>query len=91
VITAAGEAPRYGLVLAGAMGLQLNWSSDSKGCRRHSGRLTAHQQLLTRPHRDHLGGVSAASRVYGLFFFQPTLATPFKCGGAPQKVMYLAD
>jgi len=86
VITAAGESISYDLLVV-AMGLQLNWSQIKglpDGLGRHgivSNYSHAHIRATWETIRSFRGGTA--------LFTHP--ATPIKCGGAPQKVMYLAD
>jgi sulfide:quinone oxidoreductase len=86
VITAAGESISYDLLVV-AMGLQLNWSQIKglpDGLGRHgivSNYSHAHIRATWEAIRGFRGGTA--------LFTHP--ATPIKCGGAPQKVMYLAD
>ena len=86
VITEAGETLSYD-VLVVAMGLQLNWSAIKglpEGLGHHgivSNYSYAHIAATWETIRSFQGGTS--------LFTHP--ATPIKCGGAPQKVMYLAD
>jgi sulfide:quinone oxidoreductase len=86
VITAAGESISYDLLVV-AMGLQLNWSAIKglpDGLGSHgivSNYSHAHIRATWEAIRGFRGGTA--------LFTHP--ATPIKCGGAPQKVMYLAD
>jgi sulfide:quinone oxidoreductase len=86
VVTTAGETLSYD-VLVVAMGLQLNWSAIKglpDGLGRHgivSNYSHAHIRATWEAIRGFRGGTA--------LFTHP--ATPIKCGGAPQKVMYLAD
>lgn len=86
VITAAGECISY-QVLVVAMGLQLNWN-HIKGLPEGLG---SHGIVSTYSHA-HIAATWKAIRGFQggtALFTHP--ATPIKCGGAPQKVMYLAD
>jgi sulfide:quinone oxidoreductase len=86
VITAAGEGISY-QVLVVAMGLQLNWN-HIKGLPEGLG---SHGIVSTYSHA-HIAATWNAIRGFQggtALFTHP--ATPIKCGGAPQKVMYLAD
>jgi sulfide:quinone oxidoreductase len=86
VITAAGESLRYD-VLVVAMGLQLNWS-QIKGLPEALG----HHCIVSNYSHAHIAATWEAIRGFQggtALFTHP--ATPIKCGGAPQKVMYLAD
>lgn len=86
VITAAGECISY-KVLVVAMGLQLNWN-HIKGMPEGLG---SHGIVSTYSHA-HIAATWNAIRGFQggtALFTHP--ATPIKCGGAPQKVMYLAD
>jgi sulfide:quinone oxidoreductase len=86
VITAGGESISYD-VLVVAMGLQLDWSRIKglpEGLGSHgivSNYSRAHIAATWETIRRFRGGTA--------LFTHP--ATPIKCGGAPQKVMYLAD
>ena len=86
VVTTAGATLSYD-VLVVAMGLQLNWSAIKglpDGLGRHgivSNYSHAHIRATWEAIRGFRGGTA--------LFTHP--ATPIKCGGAPQKVMYLAD
>jgi len=86
VITAAGEALSYD-VLVVAMGLQLNWS-QIKGLPEALGSYG----IISNYSRAHIATTWEAIRSFkgGTAVFSHP-ATPIKCGGAPQKVMYLAD
>ena len=86
VITAAGDTLSYE-VLVVATGLKLDWSRiqglpEALG---HHGVVSnysyPHIAATWKAIRDFRGGTA--------LFTHP--ATPIKCGGAPQKVMYLAD
>ncbi len=86
MITATGDTFSYD-VLVVAMGLQLNWS-QIKGLPEALGShgivsnySCAHIAATWETIRGFQGGTA--------LFTHP--ATPIKCGGAPQKVMYLAD
>lgn len=86
VITAAGEGISY-QVLVVAMGLQLNWN-HIKGLPEGLG---SHGIVSTYSHA-HIAATWNTIRGFQggtALFTHP--ATPIKCGGAPQKVMYLAD
>lgn len=86
VITGAGETLSYD-VLVVAMGLQLNWS-QIKGLPEALG----HHGIISTYSRVHLTATWETIRGFQggtALFTHP--ATPIKCGGAPQKVMYLAD
>ncbi len=86
VITAAGETLSYE-VLVVAMGLQLDWSRI-KGLPEALGS----HGIVSNYSRSHIVATWAAIRGFQggtALFTHP--ATPIKCGGAPQKVMYLAD
>jgi sulfide:quinone oxidoreductase len=86
VITAAGEAISYDLLVV-AMGLQLNWSAI-KGLPEGLG----HHGIVSNYSHAHIAATWNAIRGFQggtALFTHP--ATPIKCGGAPQKVMYLAD
>ena len=86
VITTAGESLSYD-VLVVAMGLQLNWS-QIKGLPEVLGS----HGIVSNYSRAHIAATWAAIRGFKggtAVFTHP--ATPIKCGGAPQKVMYLAD
>ncbi|MFY8147681.1 MAG: NAD(P)/FAD-dependent oxidoreductase [Prochlorococcaceae cyanobacterium] len=86
LITAAGESLSYD-VLVVAMGLQLNWSAI-KGLPEALG---SHGIVSNYSHA-HIAATWQAIRNFQggtAVFTHP--ATPIKCGGAPQKVMYLAD
>jgi sulfide:quinone oxidoreductase len=86
VIAAGGETLSYD-VLVVAMGLQLDWSRIkglSEGLGTHA--------IVSNYSRAHIAATwETISRFRGgtALFTHP--ATPIKCGGAPQKVMYLAD
>ncbi|MCP9846008.1 NAD(P)/FAD-dependent oxidoreductase [Synechococcus sp. Lug-A] len=86
VITATGESISY-QVLVVAMGLQLNWN-HIQGLPEALG----HHGIVSAYSRDHITATWAAIRGFqgGVALFTHP-ATPIKCGGAPQKVMYLAD
>ena len=86
LITASGDSLSYE-VLVVAMGLQLNWSRI-KGLPEALG---SHGIVSNYSHA-HIAATWAAIRGFQggtALFTHP--ATPIKCGGAPQKVMYLAD
>lgn len=86
VITAAGESLGYD-VLVVAMGLQLNWSAI-KGLPEGLG----HHGIVSNYSHAHIAATWETIRGFQggtALFTHP--ATPIKCGGAPQKVMYLAD
>ena len=86
VITAAGESISYD-VLVVAMGLQLNWSAI-KGLPEGLG----HHGIVSNYSHAHIAATWETIRGFQggtALFTHP--ATPIKCGGAPQKVMYLAD
>ncbi|MDM7954685.1 MAG: FAD/NAD(P)-binding oxidoreductase [Cyanobium sp. CZS 25K] len=86
LITAAGASISYD-VLVVAIGLQLNWSAieglpESLGSHGIVSNYShAHIAATWEAIRGFRGGTA--------LFTHP--ATPIKCGGAPQKVMYLAD
>jgi sulfide:quinone oxidoreductase len=86
VITAAGESISYDLLVV-AMGIQLNWSAIKglpDGLGRHG--------IVSNYSHPHIRATWEAIRGFRggtALFTHP--ATPIKCGGAPQKVMYLAD
>ena len=86
VITEAGETLSYD-VLVVAMGIQLNWSTikDLPEGLGHHGIVSnySHDHIATT--WETIGGFQGGNAL----FTHP--ATPIKCGGAPQKVMYLAD
>ena len=86
VITSAGESLSYE-VLVVAMGIQLNWSAI-KGLPEALG---SHGIVSNYSH-PHIAATWETIRSFQggtALFTHP--ATPIKCGGAPQKVMYLAD
>ena len=86
VITASGGILSYD-VLVVAMGLQLNWS-QIKGLPEALGS----HGIVSNYSRAHIAATWTAIRDFQggtALFTHP--ATPIKCGGAPQKVMYLAD
>jgi sulfide:quinone oxidoreductase len=86
VITATGESLSYD-VLVVAMGLQLNWSAI-KGLPEGLGS----RGIISNYSHDHIAVTWETIRGFRggtAVFTHP--ATPIKCGGAPQKVMYLAD
>jgi sulfide:quinone oxidoreductase len=86
LITATGEVLRYDALVV-AIGLQLDWDRI-KGLPEALGQ---HGIVSTYSH-DHITATWAAIRGFQggtALFTHP--ATPIKCGGAPQKVMYLAD
>ena len=86
VVTTAGATLSYD-VLVVAMGLQLNWSSI-KGL---PDGLGSHGIVSNYSH-PHIRATWEAIRSFRggtALFTHP--ATPIKCGGAPQKVMYLSD
>ncbi|MDM7938356.1 MAG: FAD/NAD(P)-binding oxidoreductase [Cyanobium sp. CZS 48M] len=86
VITASGDILSYD-VLVVAMGLQLNWS-QIKGLPEALGS----HGIVSNYSRAHIAATWSAIRGFQggtALFTHP--ATPIKCGGAPQKVMYLAD
>jgi sulfide:quinone oxidoreductase len=86
VITATGASLSYD-VLVVAMGLQLNWSAI-KGLPEALG---SHAIISNYSH-PHIAATWETIRGFKggtALFTHP--ATPIKCGGAPQKVMYLAD
>jgi sulfide:quinone oxidoreductase len=86
VITAAGEVLSYDLLVV-AMGLQLNWS-QIKGLPEALGS----HGIISTYSRDYLENTWETFRGFQggtALFTHP--ATPIKCCGAPQKVMYLAD
>ncbi|MCT0218600.1 NAD(P)/FAD-dependent oxidoreductase [Synechococcus sp. CS-1329] len=86
LITAAGDQLSYDALVV-AMGLQLNWSRI-KGLPEALG---SHGIVSNYSHA-HIAATWAAIRGFQggtALFTHP--ATPIKCGGAPQKVMYLAD
>ena len=86
VITEAGETLSYD-VLVVAMGIQLNWSAI-KGLPEGLG----HHGIVSNYSYAHIAATWETIRSFQggtALFTHP--ATPIKCGGAPQKVMYLAD
>jgi sulfide:quinone oxidoreductase len=86
VITAAGDSLGYE-VLVVAMGLQLDWSAI-KGLPEGLG----HHGIVSNYSHAHIAATWETIRGFQggtALFTHP--ATPIKCGGAPQKVMYLAD
>ncbi len=86
VITAAGDTLSYD-VLVVAVGLQLDWHRI-KGLPEGLG----HHGIVSNYSRAHIAATWSAIRSFQggtAVFTHP--ATPIKCGGAPQKVMYLAD
>jgi sulfide:quinone oxidoreductase len=86
VITSTGESISYDLLVV-AMGLQLNWS-QIKGLPEALG---SHGIVSNYSHA-HIAATWETIRAFQggtALFTHP--ATPIKCGGAPQKVMYLAD
>ena len=86
VITAAGDTLSYE-VLVVATGLQLDWGRI-KGLPEALG----HHGVVSNYSHPHIAATWKAIRWFPggtALFTHP--ATPIKCGGAPQKVMYLAD
>ena len=86
VITATGDKLTYD-VLVVALGLQLNWS-QIKGLPEGLGS----QGIISNYSHAHIAATWETIRGFQggtALFTHP--ATPIKCGGAPQKVMYLAD
>jgi sulfide:quinone oxidoreductase len=86
VITASGDSISYDLLVV-AMGLQLNWSAI-KGLPEALG----WHGIVSNYSHPHIAATWEAIRGFQggtALFTHP--ATPIKCGGAPQKVMYLAD
>jgi sulfide:quinone oxidoreductase len=86
VITAAGESIGYD-VLVVAMGLQLNWN-QIKGLPEALG---SHGIVSNYSHAHIAATWEAIRSFHGVTALFTHPATPIKCGGAPQKVMYLAD
>ena len=86
VFTTAGESLSYDLLVV-AMGLQLNWN-QIKGLPEALG---SHGIVSNYSHAHIAATWEAIRSFHGVTALFTHPATPIKCGGAPQKVMYLAD
>ena len=87
VLLASGQTISYDFLIVAA-GIQIDWNKIP-GLAENIGQPRHLQQLQLRYCRLHLGMHPKHFRGGNAVFTQPN--TPIKCGGAPQKIMYLAE